>query len=244
MHLTILGANSDVALAVARRFARAQKIDTLCLASRDLELLERKAGDLRVRYEMPVQAVAFDALDFRSHKDFYARLAPKPDIMVLAFGDIGDQQRAQTCFDDARRIIDVNFTGAASVLEIVAADFEKRRQGAIIVISSVAGERGRRSNYFYGASKAALSAYLSGLRNRLHRRGVHVMTVLPGFIDTKMNRHLKLPVLLTASPADVADDIYTAYLKGKDQIYTKWFWRWIMALIKVLPESIFKKTNL
>lgn len=244
MHLTILGANSDVALAVARRFARAKRIDSLCLASRDLELLERSAGDLRVRYDLPVRPVRFDALDFTSHGDFYARLDPKPDMVLLAFGDIGDQQHAQSCFDQARRIIDVNFTGAVSILEIVAADFEKRRQGAIIGISSVAGERGRRSNYFYGASKAALSAYLSGLRNRLHRSGVQVMTVLPGFIDTKMNRHLKLPGVLTASPEAVADDIYAAWLKSRDRIYSRWFWRWIMAVIKALPESIFKKTDL
>ncbi|MDA8141965.1 MAG: SDR family oxidoreductase [Desulfobacteraceae bacterium] len=244
MNLTILGANSDVAMATARRFAQSKMISSLCLASRDLELLERNANDIQVRYDIPVKAVVFNALDYTSHARFYQQLDPKPDIVVLAFGLLGDQQNAQSSFEEAHRIIDSNFSGAVSILEVVAADFERRRQGIIIGISSVAGERGRQSNYIYGASKAALTAYLSGLRNRLFKSQVHVLTVLPGFINTKMNRHLQLPGLLTASPDDVANDIFKAYLKSKNLIYTLWFWRWIMAIIKSIPEPFFKKMSL
>ena len=116
--------------------------------------------------------------------------------------------------------------------------------GFIVGISSVAGERGRQSNYIYGAAKGALSVYLSGLRNRLHKDGVRVITVLPGFIRTKMTEHLDLPENLMAEPAEVAEDIYTAYKKGKEIIYTKWLWRWIMAIIKAIPETVFKRLKL
>jgi short-subunit dehydrogenase len=114
----------------------------------------------------------------------------------------------------------------------------------MIGISSVAGERGRQSNYIYGSAKGALSLYLSGLRNRLSRRSVHVMTVLPGFINTKMTAHLDLPEKLTARPEDVARDVYQAYIKNKNIVYSRWFWKWIMWVIKVIPENIFKKLNL
>jgi hypothetical protein len=161
--------------------------------------------------------------------------------VVLSFGYLGDQLKAEDEFKEAQNIIDSNFVGAVSILEPIAADFEKRGHGLIIGISSVAGERGRRSNYFYGAAKGALTIYLSGLRSRLSKRKIRVITVLPGFIQTKMTEHLELPERLSAKPEEVADDIYRAYKKGKDIIYTKWFWKWIMAVIKSIPEKIFKR---
>ena len=243
MNLLILGANSDVAWATAKIFA-ARSGASLILASRDLELLEKKAGDIQARYNGSARAVAFDALDYGSHKKFYADLQPKPDGVVLAFGHMEDQQAAQNDFNAARKIIDTNFTGAASILEIIAADFQKRGTGFIVGISSVAGDRGRQSNYFYGAAKAALTAYLSGLRNRLSKSNVHVITVLPGFIHTKMTAQIELPGLLTASPEQVAKDIHTAYTKSRNMIYTRWFWRWIMIIIKSIPETIFKRLSL
>jgi short-subunit dehydrogenase len=130
------------------------------------------------------------------------------------------------------------------MLEVIAADFEERGHGMIIGISSVAGERGRQSNYIYGSAKAGFNAYLSGLRNRLSKRGVHVMTVLPGFINTKMTASLDLPGLLTAQPEEVAEDIYKAFQKKKNFLYTKWFWRWIMLIIKYIPEPVFKRMGL
>jgi short-subunit dehydrogenase len=244
MNLTILGANSDVAVAIAKRFAESKSITSICLASRDLELLEKNAADLRIRYDLPVQTAVFDALNYSSHKGFYEALIPRPDIVVLAFGILGDQQSAQGHFEEAASIINTNFTGAVSILEIVAADMEGRGQGTIIGISSVAGERGRQSNYLYGASKAALTVYLSGLRNRLFKSGVRVITVLPGFIDTKMTQNMKLPGLLLATPEKVAEDVFDAYLKSKDRVFSLWMWRWIMAMIKAIPEPLFKKMKL
>jgi decaprenylphospho-beta-D-erythro-pentofuranosid-2-ulose 2-reductase len=123
----------------------------------------------------------------------------------------GGQVKAQQDFAEAKRIIETNFLGAVSILETIAADFERRGHGFIIGLSSVAGERGRQSNYIYGSAKGALAIYLSGLRHRLWQRRVRVVTVLPGFIQTKMTEHLDLPERLTASPEEVAEDIFQAY---------------------------------
>lgn len=243
MKVLILGANSDVAQAVARTFAQ-QEICSFVFASRDIELLEKKAKDFRIRFNTPAVAVPFDAVDYASHQQFYENLPEKPELVVLAFGYTGDQPQAQRDFNHARVILDSNFTGAASILEIVAADLEKRKKGTIIAISSVAGDRGRQSNYFYGSAKAALSTYLSGLRNRLCPSNVHVMTVLPGYIHTKMTKDLNLPGIITASPESIASDIYKAYKKSRNLIYTKWYWRCIMTIIKAIPEVVFKKMKL
>jgi len=243
MHVLILGANSDVAQALARKFAQAER-PQLTLASRDLELLEKQGRDLEIRFQVKARPVYFDATDFASHAGFYDSLDPKPDVVVLAFGYLGDQKRGQEDFGEAQRIIAVNFLGAVSILEIIARDFEARGHGFIIGISSVAGERGRQSNYLYGAAKGALALYLGGLRNRLHPRGVRVLTVLPGFVATKMTEHLDLPAKLLATPEEVADDVYRAYKKGKEIVYTKGLWKWIMRVIKMIPEKIFKRLSL
>ena len=243
MNLLILGANSDIAYAIANQFAKQEKSD-LYLASRNLELLDKKVEDLKIRHDVKVRAFEFDAGAYETHADFYHRLDPKPDVVVMAFGYLGDQAIAQENFNETRRIIDTNYTGAVSLLEVIAADFEKRGAGCIIGISSVAGDRGRQSNYIYGSAKGAFSTYLDGLRNRLNRSKVHVMTVKPGFVNTKMTADLNLPGLLTAATGQVAQDIYQAYLKSKNTLYTLWFWRWIMVIIRMIPEPIFKRMQL
>jgi short-subunit dehydrogenase len=146
--------------------------------------------------------------------------------------------------EETLKTIQTNYTGAVSILNIIAQDFAGRKSGAIAGISSVAGERGRQSNYIYGSAKAGFTAYLSGLRNSLYKDNVHVLTVLPGFVYTKMTENLDLPKLLTANPADVASAVYTGIKKKKNVIYVKWFWRWIMYIIKAIPESIFKRKQL
>ncbi len=243
MHLLILGANSDVAQAVARKFAKEEKAN-LYLASRDMEVLRKRAQDITVRYEVEARALHFDATDYASHAGFYESLNPKPDGVVLAFGYLGDQKRAQGDFDEARKIIETNYLGAVSILEIIAADFETRGHGFIIGISSVAGERGRQSNYIYGSAKGAFTVYLGGLRSRLHRQGVGVTTVLPGFVRTKMTSDLTLPDILTASPSQVANDIHSGLRRSKAILYSKGFWKWIMLVVKIIPERVFIKLSL
>lgn len=187
--------------------------------------------------------IEFDALNYGTHSDFYHQLKQKPDIVVSVFGILGQQSEAEINFEHAHRIIDSNFTGQVSILNIVANDFEKSKHGTIIGISSVAGERGRKSNYIYGASKAAFSTYLDGMRHRLYGSNVHVMTVKPGFVRTQMTAGLPLPKPVTAEPNQVANFIYKGILKKKNTIYTFPIWRWIMLLIKNIADLRFHKTN-
>ena len=238
----ILGAGSDMAVAIARQFA-GEKFD-IQLAARNTSFLQAQQQDLEIRYGIKATAHAFDALDFNSHAAFYESLPAKPDITICVFGYLGDQELAQSNWQESGRIIHTNYTGAVSILNIVANDYASRGHGMIIGISSVAGERGRQSNYLYGSAKAGFTAYLSGLRNRLFHKGVHVMSVLPGFVYTRMTEGLKLPPMLTAQPADVALAISKAAKARKSVLYVKWFWRYIMLIIKSVPEFIFKKLKL
>ena len=238
----ILGATSDIAKATAAQFAR-QGFD-LILAARQSERLATVVTDLEIRFNVQVEAIEFDAVDFASHESFYRNLPDKPEVAVCVFGYLGDQTKAQVDFSETKQIIDTNYTGAVSILNIVANDFEQRRSGTIIGISSVAGERGRQSNYLYGSAKAALTTYLSGLRNRLAKSNVHVITVKPGFVRTKMTAGLPLPAPLTAKPERVALDVFDAYQKRRNQVYTLWMWRYVMVVIRNIPESTFKRLQL
>jgi short-subunit dehydrogenase len=142
------------------------------------------------------------------------------------------------------KTINANYTGAVSILNIISADYASRQSGSIIGISSVAGNRGRQSNYIYGSAKAGFTAYLSGLRNKMYHSKVHVLTVLPGFVYTKMTEHLKLPKPLTANPEEVASAVFNGVKSRKNIVYVKWFWRWIMLIITSIPESMFKKKKM
>ena len=240
--LLVLGANSDIAVATERRFAKEGW--NIYLASRDMDNLAKEAANLRLRYGVEAKESFFDAIDFTSHHAFYATLDPKPTGVIVAFGFLGDQQTAQKEFSVAKKIMESNYMGAVSILEVIAQDFEARGSGFIAGISSVAGDRGRASNYIYGSAKAGFSTYLSGLRHRLFKVGVHVMTVKPGFVATKMTAGMDLPVKLLAEPHMVAEDIYCGVLVKKNTVYSKNIWRLIMLIITHLPEKIFKKTKL
>lgn len=242
-NVLILGASSDMAVAIARQLA--QEGYSLTLAGRNTERLSALEGDLRVRYKGMVSSVRFDALDFASHEGFYHSLPEKPDIVICVFGLLGDQVEAQQTWAHCQDIIHSNYTGAVSILNVIANDFERRKRGMIVGISSVAGERGRQSNYIYGSAKAAFSAYLSGLRNRLFHQGVHVLTVKPGFVKTKMIENLPAtPGPLTASPGKVAGSVSKAIRKKTNTLYVLPVWRLIMYIIKSIPEGIFKKLKL
>ncbi|NJM26528.1 MAG: SDR family NAD(P)-dependent oxidoreductase, partial [Bacteroidia bacterium] len=167
------------------------------LAGRNTAMLQPIEKDLSIRYKNKVTVHPFDAADFDSHAAFYGELSPKPDVVICVFGLLGDQAESARNWSACKQVLDANFTGAVSVLNVVANDFENRKQGVIVGISSVAGERGRQSNYLYGSAKAGFTAYLSGMRNRLVPAGVHVVTIKPGFINTRMTAGLKLPKPLT-----------------------------------------------
>jgi short-subunit dehydrogenase len=238
----LLGANSDMAIAIARKYA--QKGFEIILAGRTREALLPLMEDIKIRYKVSAKTVMFDALDFAGHKTFYEQLGVSPDITVCVFGYLGSQEKAVSDWSESEKIIQTNYTGAVSILNIIAQDYSFKKKGVIVGISSVAGERGRQSNYMYGSAKAGFTAYLSGLRNRLYKYDVHVITVLPGFVNTKMTAELNLPPLLTASPQQIADAVEKAVRKKRNIVYVKWFWKWIMMIIKSIPENMFKKKNL
>ena len=242
MRVLILGANSDVAEALAHSLS--QKGHELILAGRSREKLTVLKSDLEVRHGANSTIMDFDAEKTKDHSNFYDSIEIKPDWVVCAFGLLVDQDEANDNAELKTKSYLVNMFGAISILDIVALDFVKRKSGVIVGISSVAGDRGRGSNYTYGSAKAGFSAYLSGLRNRLYKSGVHVITINPGFIDTKMTSHLELPNLLTASPDEVAAKIIKAIHKKSNIVYVKWYWRYIMIIIKLIPEGIFKRLNL
>jgi short-subunit dehydrogenase len=241
-YVLILGAKSDVGEALAYAFAKNGY--HIFLAARGSEMLVPTISDLEIRHHIQAKAFEFDAVDFASHLQFYTQLPQSPDVVINVFGMLGSQEKAQQDFDHAHAIIDANYTGCISILNIVANDMERREAGTIIGISSVAGERGRKSNYIYGSAKAAFSTYLEGMRHRLYTKGVHVMTVKPGFMRTQMTAGLVLPKPVTADPDQVAKWIFKAYLQKRNTLYTMTIWRWIMLLIKMIPDRIFYKTNL
>ncbi len=243
----ILGATSGIARALAGVLA--QRGRRLILAARDEEELERIAADLRLRHEADVATERFDALDFNSHEAFIERCIAQAepgglDAVVLCYGympppdKVPDEEQIQRTFE-------VNCISAATVLERIATHMSERGRGLIAGISSVAGDRGRQSNYIYGASKAAMSAYLQGLRNRLYRSGVHVLTIKPGIVHTPMTEGWVNPKSpLVATPERVARDIERAMRRRRNVIYTPWFWRVIMRIIRGIPEFIFKRMKL
>ena len=241
-YVLIIGAKSDIAKATARKYAK-NGFD-LYLAARNSDELEDFAKDIMIRTQRSIKVLELDILDYDSHQSFYNNLKEKPFGVISAVGFLGNQEKAQSDFSEAEKITDTNYTGIVSLFNIIAYDFEKRRSGFIVGISSVAGDRGRKSNYVYGAAKAALTTYLSGLRNRLYLTQVHVLTVKPGFVATKMTEKLNLPEKLTAQPKEVAEDIYKAQQNCKNVLYTKWTWRWVMLIIKMIPEWKFKGMNI
>ena len=238
----IIGAKSDIAKALAHTFA--SKDYSLYLAGRNITELEDFKKDLSIRYNVNIELKEFDVVAFDTHQVFYDSLEVKPTVSILSSGYMNEQDICQNDFTEALNTINVNYTGCVSILNIIANDYELKKEGDIIGISSVAGDRGRKTNYIYGSSKAAFSSYLSGLRNRLFTSGVHVLTVKPGFVYTKMTENLELPAKLTAQPQQIAEAIYNAFTKKTNILYSKSIWRLIMLIITNIPESIFKRLSI
>lgn len=238
----LLGATSDMSIALAKEFGAHGY--ALQLAARNIEHLLPIQSDLKIRYNVDCTIHSFDALNFQSHQSFFDSLSVKPDVTICVFGVMYEEDDAWGNWQLTQRMIDTNYTGAVSILNIVAKYYAAQKKGTIVGISSVAGERGRQSKLIYGSAKAAFSAYLAGLRNKLAKDGVHVVSVKPGFVYTKMTEDMPLPKPLTAQPAEVAKVVYNAVEKKKNTVYTKWMWRYIMLIIKNIPEPVFKKMNI
>lgn len=241
--LLLVGATSDIGHAVAARYAEAGW--RILLAARDPERARRNADDLRARHGVDVTLLRLDILESESFPAWLDGLPVLPDTVVCAVGELGDQGRAEGDLAHAEGVMRTNFLGPSLLLGLVAERFAARGRGAIVGISSVAGDRGRGSNYVYGAGKAGFTAFLSGLRNRLAKSGVRVVTVKPGFVRTRMTRNLRLPPLLTAEPTEVGRAVYAAAEgRGSDVVYVRKVWRLVMTVIGAIPEPVFKRLRL
>lgn len=238
----VLGATSDIGLAIVRTLAR-HGYD-LQLAGRDLNALRSIATDTTIRFNVKPSIHAFDAAETSTHAAFFQELVPLPDITIYVIGYMSDSAEALGSWVETEKMLTANYTGAVSVLNFVAARYAGEKKGMIVGVSSVAGDRGRGSNFIYGSAKAAFTAYLAGLRNYLFPKGVHVVTVKPGFVYTRMTQGLNLPPALTAAPGQVGEAVYHAIARRRNVVYIKGIWRWIMLAIRSIPESIFKKMRL
>lgn len=243
-NILILGATSAIAQSFSRRYAG--NGHRLYLIARNQPRLESIADDLRVRGADEVITAAMDLSDITCHTACLQSVSSKLgkiDIVLIAYGSLGDQHE---CEKDAGKTLDefnTNCLSVISLLTLLANSMEQQASGCIAVISSVAGDRGRQSNYIYGAAKGALTVFLQGLRNRLARNNVQVLTIKPGFVDTPMTRDFDKG-LLWVSPDVIARGIDRAVKNRKDIVYLPFFWRYIMLIIKLIPERIFKRLSL
>jgi decaprenylphospho-beta-D-erythro-pentofuranosid-2-ulose 2-reductase len=216
------------------------------LVARNTDRLTSVAQDLHARGAMAVDTWVMDLDDTTGHAEMLTAAAERLngiDLALIAHGVLGDQHLAETNFEAAAAILHTNFTSTVSLLTWLGNYFQARHAGTLAVVSSVAGDRGRKSNYVYGASKGALNIFLEGLRNRIDRDGVHVLTIKPGFVATPMTAHVPHNALF-ASPDQVARGIVQAIEQRRDVVYLPWFWAVIMLLVRAIPSRRFKKMNL
>lgn len=240
----IVGATSAMATEVARRYA--QSGAHLFLIARNTQRLDGLAQDLQVRGAGAVHTATFNALDIASHERLLEQARAslgEIDCALIAHGDLPDQAACQASLHTTEEALRVNFLSPVAFLTWLGNYFEVRKSGNITAISSVAGDRGRQSNYVYGAAKGGLTTYMQGLRNRLAHHGVTVTTIKPGFVDSPMTQHLPKGPLF-ASPSTVGARIYRAMERGESVVYAPFFWRYIMLIILHIPECIFKKLKL
>ena len=243
--IVIFGATSALAQAVAK--IHADNGDSIILVARNQEHQESIATDLRVRGAGEVSMITADLANVKDHPELLAQLRSLSTNIhkyYFFYGVLPNQEACQQSWPSTLEALNTNFLSKVSLLSLLANQIEQETNRSLIVVSSVAGDRGRQSNYVYGAGKGALSIFLQGLRNRLQKANCSVITIKPGFIDTPMTKDFDKGGLLWASPEKVAKDIVKAGNKNKDVVYSPWFWRYIMLIIKLIPERIFKKLNL
>ncbi len=243
-NILIIGATSAIAYETTKCFAKNHA--HLYLVARDPEKLQTIKNDLEVRGATRVATHQLDLNNLDRHQELVQTAIETLgglDIVLISHGTLGDQQLCQQSVTKTLEELTTNFTSVISLLTILANYFEQQRHGCIAVVTSVAGDRGRPSNYVYGTSKGAVSIFLQGLRSRLAKSGVTVLTVKPGLVDSPMTAKLKKGPLF-AQPATIGKGIYKAIKKRKNVIYIPWFWRPIMLVVKSIPEPLYKRLTL
>lgn len=242
--ILVIGATSAMAQATAKIYAT--RGAQLFLVGRNQQRLDTIAADLRLRGAPQVDTYALDITATEQHTQLieqaYETLG-QIDVVLIAHGTLPDQAQCQLSYEQSLRELNVNFLSVVSLLNLLGNRFEAQRSGCIAVITSVAGDRGRKSNYVYGAAKGGLTIFLQGLRHRLASANVSVLTIKPGFVDTPMTQNFKKG-LLWAKPDAVAKAIVKAIDKRRAEIYVPWFWWGIMSIIKSVPNVVFNRLNL
>ena len=241
MKMLLLGATSAIGHEAAKCFA--DEGAEFFLVGRTAQKLEAVAQDLKARGAKRVESCLLDLADLEQHQtliDTAIATLDGLDTVLISHGTLGDQQQCQQSVEETLKEFSANCTSVISLLTILGNYFERQRHGCIAVVTSVAGDRGRRSNYVYGTTKGAVSLFMQGLRSRLSRAGVSVVTIKPGLVDTPMTANLKKGPLF-ASPQTVGKGIYRAIKQRKEVVYLPGYWRFIMLIVKLLPEKLFKR---
>lgn len=238
----ILGGRSDIGLAIAHRFGQAGY--PIILAARNADTLEPHRSDIALRQNVDVSLVEFDVLDTPAMASFVDRFAELPSVVISVIGAMGDQRENETDIIAAAQVMRANYEGPAQILSLFAERMAAEKQGTLVGVSSVAGDRGRATNYVYGSAKAGFTAFLSGLRNRLASQGVHVATIKPGFVATQMTAGMDLPKPLTAEPEEVGEAVFRAVRDRRNVVYTRPIWWLVMRIICAIPEGVFKKMSI
>lgn len=243
-NILILGATSAIAKHTTRLFATDEH--SLYLVARNESKLSSMKQDMLVRGAKEVNYESLDLADNKQHKDLISRVTETMgsiDTVLIAYGTLAEQSKSEESYENTLKELQINCLSVISLLTILANQFEQQKSGCIAVISSPSGDRGRQSNYIYGTAKGALSIFLQGLRNRLAKSKVHVLTIKPGFVDTPMTKDFKKGSLW-ANPEVISKGVYNAIKKKREVVYLPFFWRYIMMIIKSIPEKIFKYLSL
>jgi len=239
----IVGATSAIAQETAKLLAK--EGDKLFLTARNEKKLTAVRDDLELRGASKVGAEILDVLDFGRHRsviDLAFETMGGVDLAIIAHGDLPDQTACQNSYSQTLKAFETNALSVLSLLTLLSDRFQKAGTGTLLVISSVAGERGRRSNYVYGSAKGTVSLFTQGLRSQLHPLGIRVITVKPGLVDTPMTEQFPKGVIW-ARPERIAAGILRTLRGSRDVVYLPWFWRWIMLGVRLVPERIFKRLD-
>jgi short-subunit dehydrogenase len=244
-NILIIGATSSIAKQTARLFASTG--DTLFLVARNSKRLETVANDLRLRGANTVHTKVLDTLQYDKHNSTIIEVSEKLngiDIVIIAHGTLPNQSICEQSFEQTRKEFEVNALSTISLLTHLANYFENKKKGIIVVITSVAGDRGRKSNYIYGSAKSAVTTFLQGLRNRLYTYGVRVLTIKPGYVDTPMTSHFKKGKIWVTPDTVAAKIVKAINNKNKNVAYIPWFWWYILTILKIMPEVVSKRLSL
>lgn len=243
-NILILGATSAIAKHTTRLLAADEH--SLYLVARNTDKLSAMKQDMLVRGAKDVNCESLDLSDDIQHQGLIQRVTQTMgniDTVLIAYGTLSDQLVSTQSYENTLRELQINCLSVISLLTIIANQMEQQQSGSIAVITSPAGDRGRQSNYIYGTAKGALNIFLQGLRNRLSKSKVHVLTIKPGFVDTPMTKEFKKG-FLWVGPEVISKGIYSALKKKKETVYLPFFWQYIMLVIKFIPEKIFKYLKL